>query len=74
MMMKINPANLIERFSNSKLGQYFGNPAASAAVTIATASNITKDATITIAVYVFAIPKIDIIDKQLPKAIEVIAQ
>ena len=42
--MKINPANLIERFSNSKLGQYFGNPAASAAVTIATASNITKDA------------------------------
>ena len=42
-MTKISPASLISKFANSKLGQYFGNPAASAAVTIATASNVTKD-------------------------------
>ena len=41
--MKVNPANLISKFANSKLGQYFGNPAASAAVAIATMSNVTKD-------------------------------
>lgn len=43
-MTKINPASLIERFSKSRVGQYLGNPAASAAVTIATVSNVTKDA------------------------------
>lgn len=42
-MAKINPASLIEKFANSKVGQYLGNPAASAAVAIATASNVTKD-------------------------------
>ena len=43
-MVKINPASLISKFANSKVGQYLGNPAATAAVGIATASNVTKDA------------------------------
>lgn len=43
MMTKISPASLISKFADSKLGQYLGNPAASAAVTIATVSNVTKD-------------------------------
>ena len=42
-MTKINAANLIERFSHTKMGQFFGNPAANAAVAIATVSNVTKD-------------------------------
>ena len=42
-MTKINPANLIGRFSNTRVGKFFGDPAANAAVAIATVSNITKD-------------------------------
>ena len=42
-MTKINPADLIGRFSNTKVGKFFGDPAANAAVAIATVSNITKD-------------------------------
>ena len=42
-MTKINAANLIERFSSTRVGKFFGNPAANAAVAIATVSNVTKD-------------------------------
>ena len=42
-MPKINPANLIGRFSNTGIGKFFGDPAVNAAVAIATVSNITKD-------------------------------
>lgn len=42
-MTKISPASLISKFADTKLGRYLGNPAASAAVTIATVSNVTKD-------------------------------
>lgn len=42
-MTKINAAKLIERFSGTRVGKFFGNPAANAAVAIATVSNVTKD-------------------------------
>ena len=42
-MTKINPTGLMQKILESKAGKYLTNPASSAAVTIATISNLTKD-------------------------------